>query len=81
MMKFLDDIILPADAHLKEFEKTLDNFLNKLNNNKYSPREWFIQNHGKYNSGRRLKKFVQEVFKEDELNFKWQEVDYLRPGI
>jgi hypothetical protein len=63
------------------FEKTLVNFLKKLNNNEYHPRDWFIKNYGKYNSGKRLLKFVQEVFKEDELNFKYDEIDYLKPGI
>ena len=65
----------------EEFEPILDNFLNKLNNNEYKPREWFIQNYGKYNSGKRLKKFVGEVFKPEELNFKMDEVEYLKPGI
>ena len=63
------------------FEKTLAKFLKKLNNNEYQPRDWFIKNYGKYNSGKRLLKFVQEVFKEDELNFKYDEIDYLKPGI
>ena len=63
------------------FEKTLGNFLKKLNNNEYHPRDWFIKNYGKYNSGKRLLKFVQKVFKEDELNFKYDEIDYLKPGI
>jgi hypothetical protein len=65
----------------EEFEPILDNFLKKLNNNEYKPREWFIQNYGKYNSGKRLKKFVGEVFKPEELNFKMDEVEYLKPGI
>ena len=63
------------------FEKTLAKFLKKLENNEYHPRDWFIKNYGKYNSGKRLLKFVQEVFKEDELNFKYDEIDYLKPGI
>jgi len=63
------------------FEKTLAKFLKKLENNEYHPRDWFIKNYGKYNSGKRLLKFIQEVFKEDELNFKYNEIDYLKPGI
>ena len=63
------------------FEKTLAKFLKKLENNEYQPRDWFIKNYGKYNSGKKLLKFVQEVFKEDELNFKYNEIDYLKPGI
>jgi len=67
--------------NLETFPATIDNFLKKLNNNEYKPREWFIQNYGKYNSGKRLKKFVGEVFKPDELNFKMDDVEYLKPGI
>lgn len=67
--------------NLEEFPKTLENFLKKLNNNEYKPREWFIKNYGKYNSGKRLLKFVQEVFKPDELNFRYDEIEYLKPGI
>jgi len=67
--------------NLDEFPKTLENFLKKLNNNEYTPREWFIKNYGKYNTGKRLLKFVNEVFKPEELNFKVDEVEYLKPGI
>ena len=67
--------------NLSEFPKTLEKFLNKMKNNEYQPRDWFINNYGKYNSGKRLKLFVQDVFKEDELNFKLDEVEYLKPGI
>jgi hypothetical protein len=66
---------------LKGFEIILDKFLKKLNNNEYKPRQWFIDNYGKYNSGKKLKEFVQSVFKEDELNFKYEDVDYMKPGI
>jgi hypothetical protein len=67
--------------NLETFPDTIDNFLKKLNNNEYKPREWFIQNYGKYNSGKRLKKFIGEVFKPEEINFKMDDVEYLKPGI
>lgn len=67
--------------NLDEFPKKLEKFLKKLNNNEYTPREWFIENYGKYNTGKRLLEFVQEVFKPEELNFKAEEVQYLKPGI
>jgi hypothetical protein len=67
--------------NLDTFEPILDKFLKKLNNNEYKPRQWFIDNYGKYNSGKKLKEFVQSVFKEDELNFKYEDVDYMKPGI
>lgn len=70
------------DIHnIEAFEASLQKFLKKLNNNEYKPREWFIKNYGKYNSGKRLLKFVNEVFKPEELNFKADEVEYLKPGI
>ena len=67
--------------NIEAFDETLEKFLKKLNNNEYTPREWFIENYGKYNTGKRLLKFVSEVFKPEELNFKADEVDYLKPGI
>jgi hypothetical protein len=63
------------------FEKTLSKFLRKLDNGEYHPREWFIKNYGKYNSGKRLLKFVKEVFKPEELNFSYDDIEYLKPGI
>ena len=70
-----------ADNIENDFEPVLDKFLKKLNNNEYTPREWFIKNYGEYNSGKRLKEFVQSVFKESELNVKYDDVDYMKPGI
>ena len=64
-----------------EFEPILDKFIKKLENKEYHPRDWIVENYGKVNSGKRLKKFVQEVFKENELNFKFSEIDYIKPGI
>ena len=64
-----------------EFEPVLDKFMKKLNNNEYTPREWFIKNYGKYNSGKRLFDFVKTLFKENELNVKYDEIDYMKPGI
>lgn len=64
-----------------EFEKTLTKFLHKLQNNEYKPREWFINNYGKYHSGKRLLNFVKQVFKPNELNFNFNDVQYLKPAI
>jgi hypothetical protein len=66
---------------INSFEPVLKQFLEKLDKNEYHPRDWFIKNYGKYNSGKRLKEFVQSVFKEDELNVKFEEVEYMKPGI
>jgi glycosyltransferase involved in cell wall biosynthesis len=67
--------------NIDAFSETLDTFLKKLNNNEYHSIDWFIKNYGKYNSGKRLLNFVKKVFKEDELNFKYTEIDYLKPAI
>ena len=67
--------------NLDTFEPVLDKFIKKLNNNEYTPREWFIKNYGKYNSGKKLMDFVKSVFKEDELNIKFDEIEYMKPGI
>jgi hypothetical protein len=64
-----------------DFEPVLDKFMKKLNNNEYTPRDWFIQNYGKYNSGKRLFDFVKTLFKENELNVKYDEIEYMKPGI
>jgi len=67
--------------NIDTFEPILDKFIKKLNNNEYTPREWFIKNYGKYNSGKKLLDFVKSVFKEEELNVKFDEVEYMKPGI
>ena len=63
------------------FEPVLDKFMKKLNNNEYTPREWFIKNYGEFNSGKKLMDFVKTIFKEDELNINYNEIDYMKPGI
>ena len=63
------------------FEPILDKFMKKLNNNEYTPRDWFIKNYGQYNSGKKLFDFVKSLFKEEELNIKYDEVQLMKPGI
>ena len=67
--------------NIDTFEPILDKFMKKLNNNEYTPREWFIKNYGKYHSGEKLFNFVKSVFKEDELNIKYDNIQYMKPGI
>ena len=67
--------------NIDTFEPILDKFMKKLNNNEYTPREWFIKNYGKYHSGEKLFNFVKSVFKEDELNIKYDDIQYMKPGI
>jgi hypothetical protein len=63
------------------FGPVLDKFIKKLNNNEYTPREWFIKHQGKYNSGKKLMDFVKSIFKEDELNINYDDIQYMKPGI
>ena len=67
--------------NIDTFEPILDKFIKKLNNNEYTPREWFIKNYGEINSGNKLMDFVKSVFKEDELNMKYDDIQYMKPGI
>ena len=67
--------------NLDTFEPVLDKFIKKLNNNEYTPREWFIKNYGELNSGAKLLEFVKSIFKENELNIKYDDVQYMKPGI
>jgi hypothetical protein len=66
---------------MSNFESVLDTFMNNLNSGKYKARDHFIKNWGKYNSGRKFKEFVGQVFKPAELNFKLEEIDYIKPGV
>jgi hypothetical protein len=69
--------------NLDSFNTIIDDFVTKVNNNEYKPRDFIINNYGKFHSGKRLLKFVKEVYKnkESELNFKFDDIDYCKPGI
>jgi len=47
----------------------------------YTPREHFIKNFGIFNSGKKLKQFVKQVYNKDDLNFNLDNIEYLKPGI
>ena len=64
-----------------DFEPMLDKFMTKLNNNEYTPRDWYIKHYGEHNSGLKLLNFVKSVFKENELNIKYNDIEYMKPGI
>lgn len=61
------------------FEEKLEIFLNNLST--YKPREYFLTHYGKENSGKKLKEFCQSIFDEDELNFTFDEIEYLVPDV
>lgn len=64
---------------MSNFEEKLDKFINNLSN--YKPRDYIIKNYGAENSGKRLLSFIKECFKNNELNFKLDEIKYLKPGV
>ena len=61
------------------FEEKLRIFLNNLSS--YKPRDYFLTHFGKVNSGKKLKQFCQHIFDENELNFKYDDVEYLVPDV
>lgn len=61
------------------FENDLKNFLDKLGT--YTPRKYFIENYGEYNSGKRLLQFIKEVYPKDKLNFDVDTIEYIKPGV
>ena len=52
--------------------------LQKLKDNKYKARDYFIKNYSVANSGRRLKKFLYDNYGE-RINIDPKNVDYISP--
>ena len=50
----------------KDIASSLNIFLSKLN--KYTPRQYIIDNYGPINAGKKLKKFIFDNFKDRVLN-------------
>ena len=48
------------NEYLEDFEKKLKGLLKNLKS--YNPRVWFSKHYGPENSGKRLKKFLKEIF-------------------
>jgi hypothetical protein len=69
------------ETDLESFRYSLSNFITNLNNNTYKPREYFINNYGLENSGKKLLEFVKTVYPESELNFNFKDVKYIKPGV
>lgn len=59
---------------LQNYEKMIDG----INNKTFEPRKYFIENYGIINSGKKLKKFIYEVF-GDKVNIKENDVKYITP--
>ena len=64
---------------MSNFSEKLRIFLNNLNS--YTPRKYFIENYGKYNSGKKLLSFVKQVYPKEKLNFDIDSVVYMKPAV
>lgn len=63
--------------NIENFEVSLQNFLEGLNSGIYTPRDFFVANYGIENSGKRLLKFVREIYGNEIL----PSAVYLKPGV
>ena len=59
-----------------DFEEKIDKILN--NYDSYSPRKHFVENYGIQNTGKKLKEFVYDIFK-DKVNIPKEKVEYITP--
>lgn len=59
-----------------DIEIAIEKLLNKIKNNEYEPRKYFIENYGIINSGKNLKKFIYKNY-SDKVNIPEREVSYL----
>ena len=66
-----------------DFEKALQTLKTNMYNNKYSPREYFINNHGPKYEGKELIKFIKEIIPDykEKLNYNIDEIEYLQPVV
>ena len=58
--------------------KNIEIMMNKLKNNEYEPRKFFIDNYGAIKSGKKLKKFLYSNWGKD-INLPEHEVEYITP--
>jgi len=74
--KYINDKTGEFFTDENDLEKHLSIILNKVNQNAYSPRDYFVKNYGPRRSGERLKEFLYKHW-EDRINIPKSEVDYL----
>ena len=67
----------------KDFEKSLKILLNNMKHNKYSPRKYFINNHGVKNEGKQIIEFIKKNIPnyKKKLNYDIDKIKYLRPSL
>ena len=61
------------------FEVKLQKLL--YNFSSYTPRKHFTEKFGMFNSGKKLKQFISDIYKPCQLNFNLNEIEYIKPGI
>lgn len=69
------------DKDLDSFKDSLGNFLNNLNSNVYTPRQYFMDNYGPQKSGKKLLDFLKTLYPESALNFNFNDVKYIKPAV
>lgn len=67
----------------KDFENSLKILLNNMKDNKYSPRKYFINNHGVKHEGKRIIEFIKKNIPnyKETLNYDIDKIKYLRPVL
>ena len=76
--KYINDQTGEFFTNEKDIENSLSKLLENMNNNVYTPRNYFIETYGIINSGKKLKEFIYTYFK-DEINIKEDELEYITP--
>ena len=62
----------------KDLPESLDKLLNKIQNNKYQPRKYFIDNYSVENAGKKLKDFIYKHW-GNKINIPEEKVKFLSP--
>ena len=67
----------------KDFDKSLQKLRKNMDRNQYSPRDYFINNHGPQHEGKELIQFIKEIVPDykNKLNYDIDEIEYLRPVV
>ena len=59
---------------------SLNRLLYNIQNNRYTPRKYFIENYSVVNTGKRLKKFLYDNY-GNEINIPEDKVEYVTPDF
>ena len=59
-----------------DFKEMIDKMIKNID--KYEPRQFFVSNYGIIRTGKKLKKFIYDVF-GDKVNIPQEKIDYITP--